>query len=82
MQDRLQNHGAAIPFQTLVIVDGLAGDKYLICFYVYSSIRFLLNIIGNFKKNLIFKISNPPNAPKWSSYCTKLGHHALKNLYL
>jgi len=55
-----------------VIVDALAGEICLICFYVYSSIKFLLNIIGNFKKNLIFKISNPPNAPKWSVYRTKL----------
>jgi hypothetical protein len=56
-----------------VVVDELADEVYLLCFYVYSSIRFPFQIssaISN--KNLIFKISNATNATnatnavKWS----------------
>jgi len=65
MQDKSQNRGAAMLFRTRVVVDELADEVYLLCFFVYSSIRFPFKISSaSYNKNLILKIIHPPNAAK------------------
>jgi hypothetical protein len=57
MQDKSQNRGAAMLFRTRVVVDALADEVYLLCFFVYSSLRFPFKISSaSYNKNLILKI--------------------------